>query len=509
MARKSRQTQGLTRREALNVGVLGSAALLLPRGATAQAAVNSNDAAVGGRKPRNIIFLVSDGMSSGVPSIAEPFSKLVRQKGTQWASLLKNPNAAHGFFETYSLNSLVTDSAAASSAWASGARVHNGALNVLPDGRELTPIAELYKQAGRRVGLVTTTQMTHATPAGFATVEASRNDHASIAPQFMKSVDVLMGGGIEYWSPTQRADGLDVIGKYQAAGYTFWDHRDQVRSSATPEKVLGLFGKGHLPYTLDWRNQTAISARVPNLAEMTAKALAILEDSAPGFLLQVEGGRIDHAAHNNDAAAIIWDQLAFDDAVEVALQFAADRDDTLVVVTTDHGNANPGLNGQGGSYRHTNKHFERLKDATASFEHFLPLLQQAGKDLTASDVTAQLKAATGIKISGREAEAIAAAIVAEQYNEIYGQHANAVGVIGQVLGNHNAVAWTGITHTCDLAWLTAIGPGSEQFAGLLKNTDAFNILTRFADIDYRNPALPPDEAEQYIVQRPIEVPHWV
>jgi alkaline phosphatase len=120
-----------------------------------------------------------------------------------------------------------------------------------------------------------------------------------------------------------------------------------VVSGARPQKVLGLFYDSHLPYTIDHIHSDALKRTVPTLAEMTRKALEILGDAPNGFLLQVEGGRVDHAAHANDAASIMWDQLAFDDAVEVVYEFVAKRDDTLMIVTSDHGNANPGLNGMG------------------------------------------------------------------------------------------------------------------------------------------------------------------
>ncbi len=494
---------GLNRREVLGLGLAGGAAWLLPRSTRAAERGAVGVEAAPGQRPKNVIFMVSDGMSNGVLTLAEPFAQLVRQQGTNWHRLCADPTRAHGAFETYSLNSLVTDSAAAATAWASGSRIFNGGLNMLPDGRRLEPIGRLYRQAGKRVGMVTTTQMCHATPAGFATVAKSRNDYRAIAPQYLDVVDVLMGGGIEQFRGGE--DG-DVVADYEAAGYAFWDQRAQVRSSATPRKVLGLFGEGHLPYTLDWRNNAEISERVPTLAEMTEKALAILADSPSGFLLQVEGGRIDHAAHANDAAGALWDQLAFDDAVGSALAFASARDDTLVIVTTDHGNANPGLNGQGGGYAATNQHFERLALATASFESMRASMRPLMSDgaIAPADLSDLIAAGTGITLSKAEAAAVAEAVAGEPGDEVFAQHRNVVGILGQVLGNHNGVGWTGVSHTADLGWLTATGPGSERFRGLLKNTDAFVILTDFADIDYRNPDLSAEHAAAYMARAPQE-----
>lgn len=129
--------------------------------------------------------MVADGRSTGLPSLVEPFSRLLRGRGTHLAALARDAAAARGWCDTGSLRSLVTDSSAASSAWATGTQIMNGALNVLPDGRRLTPVGVLARQAGRRVGLVTATTITHATPAGFVAVQPRRDDEEAIAQQLM------------------------------------------------------------------------------------------------------------------------------------------------------------------------------------------------------------------------------------------------------------------------------------------------------------------------------------
>ncbi|HMQ14873.1 MAG TPA: alkaline phosphatase [Phycisphaerae bacterium] len=468
--------------------------------------------------PRNIIFMVSDGMSLGVPSMAEPFSRAVRGAGTHWLELLASPECRHGWMETGSLNSLVTDSAAASSAWGSGSRVFNDAVNMLPDGTRLTPVAELARSAGRRVGLVTTTTITHATPAGFAAVQACRDDEAEIAPQYLERVDVLMGGGREYYLPELRKDQRDLVAAFKRAGYALWTRRDHLRSEDRPPRVLGLFGQGHLPFTIDQRSDERLAREVPTLAEMTQAALDILgrvgardsddrhdagppdDPPAPGFLLMVEGGRVDHAAHANDAAALLWDQLAFDDAIRVATAFAARRRDTLVVVTTDHGNANPGLNGMGSNYRESDRCFGRLTGFTGSYE---TLKRRATRGLesdkapAADHVTDVVRALTQIVLSRAEAATLAEALVGRLPPELSRQHANLIGVTGQIFGNHTGVGWTGKSHTADLALTTALGPGAEAFAGVLRNTDVFAALTAAMGIRHRNPSMTPAEAQRF------------
>lgn len=489
-----------TRREILQLGLAGATGLALSKLALSSPPPRRSQGRV-----KNIIFMVSDGMSAGVPSLSDEFGKLVRGKGAFWHQLLQSPEATLGFFDMASLNSLVTDSSSASSAWGSGSRIFNGAVNVLPDGTRLTPIAHVVKNAGKKVGLVTTTRITHATPAGFASVQPKRDDEDEIAPQYKDIVDVLMGGGLRHFAPNLRKDKRDLIQEYQQAGYTYWNQRSQVTGAERPEKVLGLFYNSHLPYTVDHIHSETLKQSVPTLAEMTRKAIEILSASPEGFLLQVEGGRVDHAAHANDAGAIMWDQLAFDDAIEVAYEFASKRNDTLVIITSDHGNSNPGLNGMGNEYGGSNQAFARLAQARCSFE----LLPTHLRDADADKVRTVIREQLGIEINGEEADALASAL-ANRFPVIWNaQHRNLQGLMGEILSNYNGFGWTGTSHTADYTWITAIGTGREEFHGLIRNTDAFYKMLKLFGLSHKNPSMSPEEARKYLSSAPrIAVPDW-
>jgi alkaline phosphatase len=188
---------------------------------------------------------------------------------------------------------MVTDSAAASTAWAlRHARVSTArstcAARRDPKLRPDRPPGPQTPAAAS--GLVTTTRITHATPAGFATVQANRNDEHEISPQYLSVVDVLLGGGRKHFDAKLRGDDRNVIAEYEAAGYTHWHERSEVTGAVEPEQVLGLFYDEHMPYTIDHNNDAELARQVPTLAEMTRKALAILGRHSDGFLLQVEGG---------------------------------------------------------------------------------------------------------------------------------------------------------------------------------------------------------------------------
>jgi len=492
-------SHGLTRREVMGMGV----AIGLPA-AWSLAAERSSEGPALRRADttRNIIFMIADGMSTGVPSLAEPFSRLVRGTGTWFYRLAQEPDNAQGLFEMRSLNSLVTDSAAASTAWSSGSRVINGAINVLPDGTKLTPLAPLMRSTRRRVGLVTTTMVAHATPAAFAAVQADRDDMHLIAPQYLDMVDVILGGGREHFDGALRADGQDWLERFAKSGYDVVSSRDGMITAKLAGRMLGVFGVGHLPFTIDRRNSEVLSRTVPTLAEMTRTALRALSSGGDGFLLQVEGGRVDHAAHANDAAALLWDQLAFDDAIGVVMEFVAEHPDTLVVITSDHGNANPGLNGMGAAYAESDACFENLAHATASFDEIRRRVKAAAAPAAPSDdhVIDVLRDVTGAQITRSEAQAVAAAWNDSYPSELNRQHRNFVGVLGQVLGNYNGIGWTGITHTADLVMSLTVGRGRDLFRGFLRNVDAFPRLTRLAGVRHENPQVAPEDARRLAAQ---------
>lgn len=140
-----------------------------------------DDGTSAARKARNVIVLVSDGMSSGTMSFADQFIRWRDGRASHWIDLYERGVVRRGLMETASLNSLVTDSAAAASSWGSGHRVENGAINVGPDGETYPTICGLAREAGKSTGLVTTARLTHATPAGFAANMADRNEEARIA----------------------------------------------------------------------------------------------------------------------------------------------------------------------------------------------------------------------------------------------------------------------------------------------------------------------------------------
>jgi len=424
-------------------------------------------AGVNGGTAKNVIFMVSDGMNHGALSLARQFRE---QSGgtTRWTRLYREQPVVRALVETFSANSCVTDSAAAASAWGGGKRVNNGTLNVLPGNTHVETLHQKLQAEGRKTGLVSTATITHATPAGFAVNVDSRADEAVIAEQYLeRRVDLLLGGGKKFFSE-------DLKKRYAGAGYAVVDSRDALtKLHQDPDKpLLGVFYESHLPFSIDHLNVPDLQAAVPTLAEMTKIALDRLGPAKDGFFLMVEGARIDHAGHANDAAASIHDQLAFDDAIGTVLDFVGKHPDTLVIITTDHGCGGIQMNGvsasanQGiapGLYNASNTYFERLRGFTRSIEW----MKQNGVDgLSGPPLAAAIAKYTGLQLTPDEIKAAQGMKAAYE----------------EVIQAHTGVGWTSGNHTGELVEFCAFGPGSREFPALMRNDEAHAKLLKILGI---------------------------
>jgi alkaline phosphatase len=292
------------------------------------------------KKVRNIIFCIGDGMGLGQIALAR-----MKATGPDGALYMERMPVV-GFFGTHSADALVTDSAAAGTALASGVKTNNGMLGMTPDGTEYQTILEAAQAKGMATGLVVTSTISHATPAAFASHVTSRKMQDKIAEQLIANkVNVLFGGGEEYFLPkssgkSKRNDEKNLIEQAKEAGYTYIRTAKELRDVQHPH-ILGLFQLGPL---------TTVAPE-PSLAELTTKAIDILNHAGKnyGFFLMVEGSQIDWACHDNDTARTIRQTLLFDQAVEAAIDFAIKDKHTLVVVTADHETG--GLTIKGGSLK--------------------------------------------------------------------------------------------------------------------------------------------------------------
>ena len=321
------------------------------------------DAGRGGRKARNVIFFVGDGMGVSTVTATRVFSVGVA------GQLVMDQFPYTALSRTYSEDAITPDSAPTMSAMMTGINTNSSVIgfgkgtepndfNGDGDGPASWTLLELAKARGMSVGVVSTAQITHATPAATYAHTNQRNNENEIAAQALptdatynrrlgRGIDVLMGGGRRFFLPRtatdeegslgNRTDGRDLRNEFRAAGYSYvWNRTgfDALRSSSLP--VLGLFETGHMEYEAD--RATDLGGE-PSIADMTVKSIQLLEQSSrrgrDGYFLMVEGGRIDHAHHEGNAYRALTDAEALDEAIGAAAKMV-DLRETLIIVSADH-----------------------------------------------------------------------------------------------------------------------------------------------------------------------------
>jgi len=198
------------------------------------------------------------------------------------------------------------------------------------DGKKYLTVLEGAKQRGMSTGLVATSTITHATPACFGAHVRDRDNEIDIAEQLLENkIDVLLGGGRSFFLPEdrdgEREDGRNLIEEAKQAGYSYAESGEDLENARRPY-LLGLFQDAEL---------TTLEPE-PTLAGLADKALEVVSKSQNGFFLMVEGSQIDWACHDNDRDNTIRQTLLFDEAVKVAMDFAIEDRETLVIVTGDH-----------------------------------------------------------------------------------------------------------------------------------------------------------------------------
>ena len=268
------------------------------------------------KKPKNVILMIGDGMG-----LAHVFAGYTANGG----NLFLNNFRQMGYAKTQSSNKFITDSAAGGTALACGVKTYNSAVGVDSNGEPQASILEEAEKKGLSTGLVSTSAITHATPASFIAHEGARFTYEAIAADFLDTdVDVFIGGGLKHFS--QRQDGRDLTGELKAKGYQVLQNMQEI-AAVKSGKLAGLTAPEH-------------NVRYPERGDMlpvsTETAIRILSNNKKGFFLMVEGSMIDWGGHQNSLPYIVEEMLDFDRTIGKALEFAAQDGETLVIVTADH-----------------------------------------------------------------------------------------------------------------------------------------------------------------------------
>ena len=279
----------------------------------------------GKKPPKNIILMIGDGMG-----LAQVYSAMTANGGHLFLENFKNI----GFSKTYSSDNYITDSAAGGTALSSGVKTYNGAIGVDRDKMPIPSIRELAEKKGLKTGLVSTSAITHATPASFLAHVSSRSSYEDIAADFLKTnIDVFIGGGVDNFE--KRKDGRNLSKELKDKGYQVLYNMQDIQKVKSG-KLAGLTAPEH---------NKPMPERGEMLVPATQTAINLLSQSKKGFFLMVEGSEIDFLAHENKTPGVVLETLDFDRAVGVALKFAASNGETLIIVTADHETGGMTING--------------------------------------------------------------------------------------------------------------------------------------------------------------------
>jgi alkaline phosphatase len=415
--------------------------------------------------PRNVILMIPDGCGPAAITLA----RLVSGQPLVLDSLLV------GAVETHSADSDVTDSAAGGTAYATGVKTRNRMIGVDPEGRPLGTLVEAAQARGLATGLVTTADLTDATPAAFVAHVAQRTLQDSIALQMLEHhVDLLLGGDLSRWRPVsaggRRRDHRDLAAEHRARGGIVVTTPAEL-AAARRLPLLGLFGIGTDQIALEIDRDTL---REPSLGQMTAKALELLGPAPRGFFLLVEGGRIDDAGHDDDPAGVAREVLSYDRAVGLALAFARRDQHTLVVSVADHETGGLGLGRRLGRASPYVMHAESLLAARAS------VWRMAGDIVDGGDPVTVAERGTGVNpLDDDERAALLAAAAAPDTVRRHGL----LRALSEIESRRVRVGWSTGGHTGVDVGLYAFGPGSGRFRGLHENIDVARLIASLLGLD--------------------------
>jgi alkaline phosphatase len=494
----------MKRRDLLKLGAAvsaGAATGLVP------SALHRAEAAPGRNlRARSIIFFAYDGTGYEDIATADFFARSLGRRSLQVHRLMSE--GLSGSARPESLLSVVTDSAAATTAWATGRRNVNRELAQFPDGTPLTTILELARDRGMATGLATSARITHATPAGWAVHHPDRNAEEEIAVQLLAAdVDVLLGGGRAAFEAEGRSDGRDLFAEFEAQGYSVLRTPEDLAGS-NGSRLLGVFtdGEDHLPYEVDRRFQ---EVPAPSLADVAGKALEVLDGAENGFVLQIEAGRIDHANHQNDPGGMIWDWMAAEEALTLAMEYVDRNPDTLLVAMPDHDCGGGTTYGIGPWYLNSTESLETLHRRRASHEWLLRNVLAEETDPRA--VADAVREFLGVPLAQPRAEAVIELLTGEDpenwpwgHPNAHGSQATAFGHLVSITDERAAVDRPNINfstgaHTGGLVPVVLYGAGAAQGnLGVIDNYELFGVMTDALGIRFENPEMDAETARAIV-----------
>ena len=432
---------------------------------------------------KNVIVMIPDGTTLGVYSAARWF-KHYNKMGER---LQVDPYLT-GTVTTHSSNAPIGDSAPAGSAYATGVLQQPGNVAIHPqvsendifavDGaRTWQPAATILEamkiEKHKAVGLVVTCEFPHATPADFSAHHYKRSNYKALAPQMAyQNLDVMFGGGNGILTD-------DIRQHFNQNGTTlFSNDRNALLNYQGEGKVWALFGDGAMTYDLDRNPEKA-----PSLAEMTDKALQLLSKKENGFFLMVEGSHVDWAAHANDAAAVIHEFLAFDEAVGKVMDFAQNDGNTAVVILSDHatGGLSIGSRNCSGS---SSLSLEDLFGTVSNYKISASGLESILVNTKPDEIKSVFKEYTDVEITDEEMQTL---LSSKNYKEgdytQVGTSENLAHNIVKILNARTCFGFTTGSHTGEEVLLASYHPQGDILKGNVTNRGVNEYLQKVAGLE--------------------------
>ena len=445
------------------------AAFLVVAGVTTNIHSSKSDVAYANErgKAKNVIMLIADGMSTEAITLA---------RHTKGDSLAMDEISVGSVITSWA-NGPITDSAPGGTVYAAGEKTNNKYIGTSVNDTPMASILEGAESVGKATGIVATSEITHATPGDFTAHTNNRKYYNQILQQQInQDMEVVLGGGFNKASGFSSEVSSDEFESYyeeqvnniKEEGFDFITTKDQL-TSYDGDKLWGSFADADLKYDFD--RQSDNDNVQPSLAEMTNKAIEVLNKDEDGFFLMVEGSKVDWAAHANNTVGIVSDILAFDEAVKAAIEFAKTDGNTVVVVTTDHGNSGITI---GSSYYNENiESYDKatyanttdlLKKATITEERFNEIVSGKSND----EIKALAKKYYGIDLNDEEL-----AIVKGEQGE-----GRQVG-IREVIARRVGIGYTTGGHTGEQIYLGVYAPSDvELLEGVVDNTEVNKYMQR-------------------------------
>ncbi|MCF7833058.1 MAG: alkaline phosphatase [Candidatus Marinimicrobia bacterium] len=456
--------------------------------------------ACGKPEAKYVFFFIGDGMGPVQVNAAERY--LASMEGRNGiVPLAMNLAHSRGNITTYSQNSYITDSGAAVTALATGNKTSNQTLSMDAEHRyPFKTIAEAAKERGMKVGIISTVDIDHATPAGYYAHQPKRSNYYEIGIQLANSnFDFFGGGGFRNITDPKGFDPVNVIDLAKKNGYLYINNATAF-NYLEPGAGRVLFvhpavsDDYAMPYSIDM-DEGSIA-----LSQITQKAIDMI-DNPDGFFIMVEGGKIDWACHGNDAAATIHDVLALDEAVKVALEFySKHKNNTLIIITADH---ECGGMTMGTSYGDSNMDLSKLQWQMGSFMELTReyhairkgLLDVLGEEALKADSswafdfiltqTGLGDESKGLGFNSYEIKELSVAYSRsfdeKNYNDPYeyikyGSYDAFMIAASHMLSRKVGIGWSTFSHTGIPVPIRAFGAGAQNFAGYYDNTEVYNRL---------------------------------